>query len=71
MTFAPVTAAFLVTYFGGISVQGIRPLYAIQIASMIPVLLLVAWKLPSTLGRVDRHDRSGSLTTYFMIIEKL
>ncbi len=63
MTFAPITAAFLVTYFGGISVQGIRPLYIVQIVSIIPVFLLIAWKLPPTLGSVDRQNKSGSLTS--------
>ena len=61
--FAPMTAAFIVASSGGITAQGIRPLYYIELVLAIIVLLLVARHLPPTLGRVDRKDGSGSNRT--------
>ena len=54
--FAPITAALIVTRFGGINVQGIRPLYTIQLAAIIFVVLFVALmlKAPSTRPSVDK-----------------
>jgi len=57
--FGPITAALIVSYSGGMSAQGIRPLYSFQLVSVVSVFLLVAWKLPPTLGRVDGRQRSG------------
>jgi MFS family permease len=58
--FSPMLAAFVVTYFGGINAQGIRPLYFIQFAIMASLFVLVARYLPPTLGRVDRRRTSDS-----------
>jgi MFS family permease len=55
--FAPLTAAFIVTYFGGMKAQGIRPLYFLELSLILSVFTLVFWKLPSTLGRVDERAR--------------
>ena len=44
--FAPMLAAVIVTAYGGITVQGIRPLYYIQILLAIFVFLFTAMKLP-------------------------
>lgn len=54
--FAPITAALIVVRFGGINVQGIRPLYTIQLAAIIFVVLFVALmlKAPSTRPSVDK-----------------
>jgi len=42
---APLVAAYLVTLFGGMTVEGIRPLYYIQFVGYGLVLLLVALRL--------------------------
>ncbi len=57
--FGPITAALIVSYYGGMNVQGIRPLYTFQLISVVSVFLFVAWKLPPTLGRVDGRQRLG------------
>jgi MFS family permease len=42
---SPLVAAYLVTLFGGMTVEGIRPLYYIQFAGYGLVLLLIALQL--------------------------
>jgi MFS family permease len=58
--FAPMLAAFIVTYSGGINAQGIRPIYLIELGIAIFLILLVARYLPPTLGRVDERMKSSS-----------
>jgi MFS family permease len=50
--FAPTIAAFLITFFGGLSVQGIRPLYWIQFAGQCVVFVF----LYLTMVEVDRPE---------------
>ncbi len=38
---SPIIAAFLITFFGGLAVAGIRPLYFIQVAGLVLLVLLV------------------------------
>ena len=38
---APVVAAFLISRFGGISVEGIRPLYWLEVAGLLAAALLI------------------------------
>lgn len=40
----PIGAAYLVTYFGGLNTQGIRPLYMIQFAGLCFTFIMI-WKL--------------------------
>jgi MFS family permease len=61
--FAPMLAAVIVVYFGGINVQGIRPLYLLQLTLTILVFIYVFIRLPPTLGRVDRAGISSSKHT--------
>jgi hypothetical protein len=51
---SPLIAAYLVTAFGGISVEGIRPLYYVQFVGYALVFLLVAARL-----REPRGDKLG------------
>ena len=39
--FAPVAAAFIISRFGGISVEGIRPLYWLEVAGLLAAALVV------------------------------
>jgi MFS family permease len=41
--FAPIVAAFLITQFGGLNVQGIRPLYWIEVGGIL-VAFAIIWK---------------------------
>jgi MFS family permease len=54
--FAPMAAALIVANSGGISAQGIRPLYYIQLVLTLLVLLFMARKLQPLPSRVDRED---------------
>lgn len=51
--FAPMIAAVIVTTFGGINVEGIRPLYYIQLVLGISVLLFITFKL-QPLPHIDK-----------------
>lgn len=58
--FAPMTAAMIVTNFGGINARGIRPLYIIQILLAVFVFLFLASKLQPLPAHADRdRDRLG------------
>ena len=50
--FAPTIAAFLISFFGGISVHGIRPLYWIQFAGQCIVFLFASTQM----AEVDRPE---------------
>jgi MFS family permease len=59
--FAPMTAAIIVTKFGGINAPGIRPLYIIQILLAALVFLFLTTKLQPLPAHADRDgDRLGS-----------
>jgi len=63
--FAPMTAAVIVAGFGGINVQGIRPLYIVQIVSIVFVIIFVTFMLesPSTQPITSREGTSSSKTS--------
>jgi MFS family permease len=48
---SPVIAAFIITEFGGLTPEGIRPLYGIQIIGFLFMFLLVFWHYRDTDGR--------------------
>jgi MFS family permease len=57
---APVLAAYLVTVFGGLNAQGIRPLYLVQFAGLCLTFMMI-WKLfrdpiEMTLTRAKRME---------------
>jgi MFS family permease len=52
--FAPMAAALIIANSGGISAQGIRPLYYIQLVLTVLVLLFMARKLQPLPSHVDR-----------------
>jgi MFS family permease len=56
---APLIGAYLITFFGGMNVQGIRPLYHIQLIGLvIAILVIYKWfENPSKLSnRPDKKD---------------
>lgn len=56
--FAPTIGGLIVHLFGGISVEGIRPLYYIQLVGFSAVSLFVIWKLDDI--EVDRNERRNN-----------
>jgi MFS family permease len=58
-TVVPLVSAFLVTTFGGISVQGIRPIYFFVLASYLFVLFTVVVMLRPLLYRESNLDNSS------------
>jgi len=61
--FAPILAAFLITYFGGMSAQGIRPLYWIQFAGGLILFLIVLISL-TEIKRPPIQKSHGFLSDY-------
>jgi len=55
-TLAPIVAAYLVIAFGGISVDGIRPLFFIQLVGLVPLTVIIYLYLTEeskTRGKVE------------------
>jgi MFS family permease len=60
--FAPILAAFLITFFGGkISVEGIRPLYWIQFAAHSILFIYIFTQL----REIERLKESGEHSSFF------
>ncbi|MFC1804028.1 MFS transporter [Thermoproteota archaeon] len=55
---SPIPAAMLIDYFGGLSVNGIRPLYYIRLVGLIVLNSYVFWKLDDVVTR----DRTGKVS---------
>ena len=61
--FAPLIAAIVITYFGGVSVQGIRPLYWIQFAGSL-ILLIILMRYLSEIERPPVPPSQGFITDF-------
>ena len=72
LALSPMIAAVLVTRFGGLTAQGLRPLYYIQFAGYGSILLYVAARLrePLRLKLGDEKDRTGILGDFRRIFHK-
>ena len=68
---APLVAAYLVTSFGGMTVEGIRPLYFIQFVGYTLVFLLVALQLhePQRERLVASETRLGFIVDFRRLFE--
>ncbi len=55
---APMTAAVMVTTFGGINSQGIRPLYTIQMLLITSIVVFLAFmlKIPHVQSVTEKHE---------------
>jgi MFS family permease len=67
---APLVAAQLVTAFGGLNVEGIRPLYAIRFVGYILVFLFLAAQLrdPKQPLETDKSARSGFVDDFKLLL---
>jgi hypothetical protein len=68
---APLVAAYVVTQFGGMTVEGIRPLYTIQFVGYGLVFLLVALQLREPLRErlVTRGTGLGFIVDFGRLFE--
>ena len=57
-TIAPLIAAYLVVAFGGINVDGIRPLFLVQIVGLVPFAAAIYLRL-TEVGNVSGKIRNG------------
>jgi len=57
-TLAPILAAYLVIAFGGINIEGIRPLFFIQLAGLIPLAVVIYLRL-TDVGKARDEVRKG------------
>jgi len=65
--FAPMAAAVMVASFGGINVEGIRPLYFVQLFLAVLVFIFMALKLEALPAGIDRGEGGlGSRVSRFV-----
>ena len=57
-TLAPIVAAYLVIAFGGINVEGIRPLFLVQLVGLIPLTIVIYLQL-TELGKAEGEAGKG------------
>lgn len=63
----PLIAAVLITHFGGISVDGIRPLYWLQFLFHSVLFLFIVYRL-TEIRRVQSPSTSGFVGEYIEIL---
>ncbi|MFQ6127041.1 MAG: MFS transporter [Candidatus Heimdallarchaeota archaeon] len=66
--FAPILAAFVISYFGGMSAQGIRPLYWIQFTGNL-ILLLILYISLTEIERPPITQSQGFLEDYQKVFQ--
>jgi MFS family permease len=63
--FAPMMAAIIVERFGGINVQGIKPLYYVQLVSIVLVIFFIVFLLkPQQARPIANRSKSVSRTSF-------
>ena len=66
---SPLLAAVMITQFGGLNANGIRPLYYLQIAGMAAILILVLFRFEDPL-RNSRARSEGFLEGIRLVFQK-
>lgn len=66
---APILAAFIITFFGGISVEGIRPLYWIQFVARCALFVFIAIHLKEILRGKVNGKKSNFLNDFREVFE--
>jgi len=68
---SPLVSAYLVTFFGGMTVEGIRPLYYLQFAGygLIFLLLVVKLREPQRVQLTDVETRFGFVADFRDLFE--
>lgn len=68
--FAPTVAAILVTWFGGIKAEGIRPLYWIQFAVRIILLVYVALRVTEVARPIRESKMTNPLADFQEVFQR-
>ena len=66
----PLLAAWLISRFGGISVEGIRPLFAVQALIFVAILLLLLTRLPAASAHHGSGDRHRILSSFAQVFQQ-
>ena len=66
----PLLAAWLISRFGGISVEGIRPLFAVQALIFVAILLLLVTALSATHARNGPRDSRRVLSGFVQVFRQ-
>ena len=67
---APLLAAWLISQFGGISVEGIRPLFAVQALIFVAILLLLLTRLSTAHAHRGSRGRQPVLSSFAQIFQQ-
>lgn len=68
--FTPLFAAWLVSMFGGISIDGIRPLYAIQLIIFLVIFVLLFKRLRNRQNFSTQEDRGDILSGFAQVFKQ-
>ena len=68
--FAPATGALVVTYFGGMSANGIRPLYFAQFLGFSGILLFTYWKFTNPFETGHTKNKLSPLESYSEVFRR-
>jgi MFS family permease len=66
----PLLAAWLISRFGGISVEGIRPLFAVQALIFVGILLLLVSRLSAAPSRRGSDGRIRTLSAFAQVFQQ-
>jgi MFS family permease len=66
----PLLAAWIISQFGGISVEGIRPLFAVQALIFVAILLLLLTQFPAAHAHRESGDRQRVLSSFAQIFQQ-
>jgi MFS family permease len=70
IVFTPLLAAWLVSMFGGISIDGIRPLYAIQLIIFLIIFVLLFKRLRNRQNYSTPEDRGDILSGFAQVFKQ-
>ena len=66
----PLLAAWIISQFGGISVEGIRPLFAVQALVFVAILLLLLTRLSAAHAHRGSGDRHRILSSFAQVFQQ-
>ncbi len=66
----PLLAAWLISRFGGISLDGIRPLFAMQVVIFVAILVLLKTQLSASQAPNGAADRRAILTSFVEVFKQ-
>jgi MFS family permease len=67
---APLLAAWLISYSGGLSIEGIRPLYAVQALIFVGILVLLLIRLSAAQAHREPQDSRRILSGFVQVFKQ-